>query len=89
MTYICVKCRHVWTEGVPTDHYSGGLCDPCITEYVRHRQKRAGFEECFRTNVEVCSRGECDYWHPCNKRYLSGEPTYEAYLSDLEESKFG
>lgn len=65
MTYICVKCRKTWNVGDPTDEYSGGICDDCITKYVRNKQLEKGFHDCFKRAVTECSRDECSYWDLC------------------------
>jgi len=65
MTYICVKCRRTWHDGDPTDDYSGGICDECITEYVRQRQLKNGFNDCFKRATEECSHDNCTYWDLC------------------------
>ena len=65
MTYICIKCKAIWVVGEPTAEFSGGLCDKCLTKWVRSRQIEKGFEPCFRRAVEVCSRTECTYHELC------------------------
>lgn len=39
MRYICIKCDVIWIIGEPGAELSGGLCDRCITQYVREKQK--------------------------------------------------
>lgn len=70
MKYICIKCRVFWVDGVNRDSISGGVCESCITDYIRTRQIEKGFEDCFRRNTELCSKKECDYWEICNRYYL-------------------
>jgi len=70
MTYICIKCRKTWVMGSPTAEHSGGVCERCATSYVRARQKRYGFHDCFKRAIEVCSRGECSYWPICNRELI-------------------
>lgn len=67
MTYICIKCKNNWIVGEPTafPHISGGLCETCMTKYVRNRQKKDGYHDCFKRAVEVCDRLECSYWLLC------------------------
>ena len=67
MTYICIKCDRLWVVGEPSAEWSGGLCDDCITEYVRSKQIRDGFEDCFRRAIEICSKSECRYHELCCK----------------------
>jgi len=67
MTYICIHCRKVWTVGEKTDYYSGGLCEKCITRYVRDRQKANGFHDCFARATEVCDEVRCSYRQTCLK----------------------
>ena len=71
MTYICIRCERVWTIGVQTDPpHSGGLCDWCITDYIRNRQTLNGLTECFRTNK--CPEGttSCVYKDVCKGRKI-------------------
>ena len=70
MTYICIKCRKTWVDGHHTKEYSGGLCEDCVTGYIRAKQKNQGFHDCFKKAIEVCSRGECSYWLLCNKSLI-------------------
>ena len=67
MKYICIRCGTTWIVGKNTDEPSGGLCDPCITEYVREKQKSRGFHDCFRSATDDCSETECSYWDFCIK----------------------
>ena len=67
MTYICIKCRKVWVVGEETEDYSGGLCDRCITLYVRDKQKACGFHDCFARATEVCDEVKCNYRNLCLK----------------------
>ena len=64
MTYICIKCGYTWTDGRPTRNFSGGLCDSCITEYIRGRQRKEGLHDCFRRAIEECSE-DCKYKTEC------------------------
>ena len=89
MNYICIRCRKEWVIGEPSDHPSGAMCEDCTIDYVRSKQKTAGYHDCYFRNEEECSKKECSYWSLCNKRYLSGQPTYETSLDKLTESKFG
>ncbi len=73
MTYVCIKCRVSWVCGEPTDHVSGGLCEDCIGEYIRERQRNKGYHDCFMRNMEVCAEDCCSYWDNCNSRFLKGE----------------
>jgi hypothetical protein len=45
--------------------YSGGVCESCITEYIRGRQRERGFDDCFKRAIEMCGRGECSYHDLC------------------------
>ena len=65
MRYVCIRCRDTWIVGETTDEPSGGLCDRCITQYVRKKQESQGFSDCFRRATESCSNKECSYWEPC------------------------
>ena len=76
MTYLCIKCKAIWVVGEPTSEFSGGLCDSCITEYVRSKQLKNGFEDCFRRAVEVCDKFECKYHELCCKILQEGS-SYE------------
>ena len=71
MTYTCIKCREIWIDGEPSAELSGGLCLDCITAYVRNRQTKQGFQDCFRKAVELCSLRECSYWLSCNKEIMA------------------
>ena len=78
MRYVCIKCRDFWVDDIDRDFISGGLCESCIIDYVRAKQLTKGFEDCFRRNIELCSKKECDYWELCNKYYLeSSGPVYD------------
>jgi hypothetical protein len=70
MTYICIKCQDKWVIGSPTSEYSGGLCESCATSYVRTKQRKQGFHDCYKKAIEICSRAECNYWNLCNKELL-------------------
>ena len=70
MTYICIKCGNIWVSGDPTNEYSGGLCEDCATSYIRARQHKNGFHDCFKRATEVCSKGDCSYWPLCNKEFV-------------------
>ena len=67
MTYICIRCRKVWVVDHPTDEYSGGLCDKCIIRYVRDKQSRLGYHDCFGRATEVCGETRCRYIQACLK----------------------
>jgi hypothetical protein len=71
MTYICIKCQALWVIGEPTAEFSGGLCDDCIVDYVRSKQLKDGFEDCFRRAVEVCDK-ECKYHELCCRPLIIG-----------------
>ena len=79
MNYVCIGCDATWVVGKPSDEPSGGLCDQCITRYVRKKQKSQGFHDCFRRKTENCSEKECTYWEPC-KRGLAEGDEYEEFL---------
>ena len=51
--------------------YSGGICESCITEYVRGKQKNRGEDPCFKRErtIKVCERNDCTYHEFC-----CGEP---------------
>jgi hypothetical protein len=68
MTYVCIKCKKIWLNGNATCDYSGGLCEECTVAYLRGRQKKQGFHDCFKRATQVCSRGECNYWQLCNRQ---------------------
>jgi DNA-directed RNA polymerase subunit RPC12/RpoP len=70
MTYVCVRCKRTWGGDDPERDRSGGLCDHCSTEYLRGRQRKKGFHDCFRKATEVCSREECSYHEACNRQFL-------------------
>ena len=74
MTYICIKCETKWTIGKPTAEVSGGLCDSCITQYVRRKQISQGFHDCFRRATAICARPECSYFWHCLKGSNIMEP---------------
>jgi hypothetical protein len=67
MTYVCIKCRTIWQAGLASEAVSGGLCGSCIIEYVRGKQRKKGFHDCFKRATETCSRTECDYHNLCNR----------------------
>jgi hypothetical protein len=67
MNYVCIRCGATWVIGEFSGEPSGGLCDVCITQYVRERQKSQGYYDCFRRATENCSEKECSYWEPCNR----------------------
>lgn len=71
MTYICIKCQRVWTRGEPTTEFSGGLCEYCLTQYIREKQKNQGFHDCFRRATEMCARIECRYHSYCLRGIIS------------------
>ena len=73
MTYVCIKCRVSWTCGEPTDEVSGGLCESCIGDYIRKKQRNSGHHDCFMRNTEICAEDCCCYWDNCNSRFLKGE----------------
>jgi hypothetical protein len=64
--YICIKCRRTWSEGKDAEGPSGGLCDQCITEYIRKKQRKEGHKDCFRRATEECSE-DCKYKTECLK----------------------
>lgn len=67
MTHVCIKCGHVWIEGSPSDDLSGGVCDECITAYIRNRQIRDGYDPCFRSKGIMCPDKNCKYFESCNR----------------------
>lgn len=67
MTYACIKCRTLWQVGLPSEEVSGGLCKECFIEYIRDRQRRQGFHDCFGRATERCSRVGCNYHEICCK----------------------
>ncbi len=67
MTHICIKCGHVWINGSPSEDLSGGICDECITTYIRNRQRGRGYVPCFRSKGIMCPDRECTYFEACNK----------------------
>ena len=69
MTYVCIRCRTTWIVGEASAEVSGGLCDRCITEYVRDRQKNNGFHDCFKRATQTCSETCCSYWEVCNRQF--------------------
>ena len=69
MNYVCIRCRDTWIVGEPTDAPSGGLCERCITEYIRAKQKRQGLDDCFKRANDSCSETDCTYWEPCNREF--------------------
>ena len=71
MTHVCIKCHRTWVTDQPSDEPSGGLCDQCFTEYIRSRQRKVGYHDCFRRCTEVCNRRDCAYWKSCNKKLLA------------------
>lgn len=73
MKYICIRCGITWIVGIATDEPSGGLCDLCITEYVRNKQKSRGFDDCFRKATEDCSETACSYWDSCIKQSANND----------------
>ena len=70
MTYVCIKCGDIWDSGKPSDDHSGALCNTCATGYVRERQKKNGFHDCYKRAIEVCSEEDCSYWHLCNRELM-------------------
>ena len=72
MKYVCIRCGVTWIVGESTDEPSGGLCDKCITTYVRDKQKREGVNDCFKRSTENCSETDCSYWEPCNREFMNG-----------------
>jgi hypothetical protein len=79
MTYLCIKCKAIWVVGEPSSEFSGGLCDTCITNYIRERQIKSGFEDCFRRATEVCGKVDCRYHEHCC-RYLKGYKIPQEYF---------
>ena len=73
MHYICIRCGTTWIVGKATGERSGGLCDFCITKYVREKQKSRGFDDCFRRTTDDCSETECSYWDLCIKELLKND----------------
>jgi hypothetical protein len=71
MRYVCVRCRTTWIVGNETAEPSGGLCNSCITEYVRVKQKSNGFHDCFKRATMPCSETECSYWEVCNREFAA------------------
>ncbi len=67
MTHICIKCGHVWVNDLPSEDLSGGVCDECITAYVRNKQIERGYDPCFRRKGIMCPDKECTYFETCNK----------------------
>ena len=45
---------------------SGGVCESCITEYVRGKQKQRGEDDCFK-RIEICDKEDCRYRDFCCK----------------------
>jgi len=70
MTYVCIKCGRRWVRGVESEELSGGLCDKCITKYVRKKQIENGFHDCFARNIEECTE-DCKYSEICNNILLN------------------
>ena len=66
MTYVCIKCRRIWTRGKITNHASGALCEDCMTDYIRGKQRDEGYHDCYKRAVEYCSR-ECKWKDICCK----------------------
>ena len=62
MTYVCIRCGRKWTVCSQSNHASGSICEPCMIDYVRCKQRNQGCEDCFKKATEVCSEGECT-WH--------------------------
>ena len=58
---------HLWKKLWKQDPqpYSGGICEQCITEYVREKQKKSGFDDCFKRALAICGRFECRYHDLC------------------------
>jgi len=81
MTYICIRCEALWVVGEPSAEFSGGLCDECITSYVRGKQEKEGYDPCFRRAVEVCSR-ECKYHELCCKPLGEGYESQKDYFKN-------
>lgn len=81
MTYICIKCRKTWMRGEGSHEPSGGLCIDCATDYIRMRQRKNGFHDCFRRATAICATMNCTYWSCCNKDLMVGkrigEPEYK------------
>jgi hypothetical protein len=71
MTYVCIRCRSTWVVGEASAEVSGGLCDCCITEYVRCKQKNNGFHDCFKRATQACSETSCSYWEVCNRQFAN------------------
>ena len=68
MKYICVRCRQTWVLGKETEEASGGLCRPCITEYVQGKQGNNGLSPCFNNldpDYSDCKRDKCSYYQLC------------------------
>jgi hypothetical protein len=65
VTYICIRCGRKWVVCNPSNHASGSLCEPCMTDYVRCKQKKNGFADCYKRAVEVCSEDDCAYHELC------------------------
>jgi len=67
MIYVCIKCGDRWTVQNCSDEISGGLCETCITAYIREKQQFHGLQDCFKRATEECPKRECSYWSLCNK----------------------
>ena len=69
MNYICVKCKKIWGEElcVCISDLSSGLCASCYISYVREKQRKKGYHDCFGRATEDCSRKDCFYYEPCMK----------------------
>lgn len=67
MDYVCIKCGARWTNEVAAEGPSGGLCDECLVNYVRGKQRSRGYDECFRAKGCFCPKKECTYFKLCNE----------------------
>jgi ribosomal protein L40E len=73
MKYVCIRCETTWIVGKATNEPSGGLCDRCITQYIRKKQKERGFHDCFRKGPDDCVETECSYWDSCIKELVKND----------------
>lgn len=46
--------------------YSGGICESCITEYIRGKQTQRGEDDCFKRVIKVCEHKVCKYHDFCS-----------------------
>lgn len=66
MTYQCIKCGRQWVVCNPSEYKSHGLCEECITIYIRRKQRKEGHNDCFKKAVENCNE-PCKYHDWCCK----------------------